>query len=111
MIGGYFSDINSTHSTATAYFNGQPYHTAGITISMLDNALLRYFTNSDDNEIVTINHPLPNNVEVELQEDLTSNFILTFIVSITMMFGNYISYLFNTKNWILMNEFFIVQRC
>ena len=90
MIGGVFSDINSTYSIATAYFNGQPYHTAAITISMLDNALFRYFTNSDDNEIVTINHPLPNNAEVELQEDGTYNFFLTFIVSITMMFGNFL---------------------
>ena len=89
MIGNVFSDINSPYSIATAYFNGQPYHTAAITISMVDNALLRYFTNSDDNEIVTINHPLPNNAEAEVREEQTDNFLLTFVVSITMMFGNY----------------------
>ena len=92
MIGSVFSDvIDSTYtSIVTAFYNGQPFHTAGITISMLDNALLRYFTNNDTNEIVTINHPLPNNAEVELEEDGTANFFLTFIVSITMMFGNLI---------------------
>ena len=87
MIGSIFSDRNATNATATAQYNGQPYHTAGITLVALDNALLRYFTNSSDHEIVTINHPLPHNEDIQQEEDVQSNFILTFIVSLTMMFG------------------------
>ena len=89
MVGASFSEFNSTLAIATAYFNGQPYHTQGITVAMMDNALLRYFTQSDAHEIVTINHPLRPNAEVEQESDIRENFVLTFVVSITMMFGNY----------------------
>ena len=87
MVGGSFTGTNATHTTVTAHFNGQPYHPAGITLAMMDNALMRYFLESPDHEIVTSNHPLPLENEDQLDEDILTNFFISFSVSLTMMFG------------------------
>ena len=71
----------------TAHFNGQPFHSAGITVAMMDNALMRYFLGNPDHEIVTVNHPLPLENEDQLDADLVTNFFISFTVSLTMMFG------------------------
>ena len=61
---------NKLSTIITAYFNNQPYHTPAVTVNMITNGMLKYFTNSS-NSITVINDPLPRSIADQLN-DLTT---------------------------------------
>ncbi len=75
----------------TGHFSNQFYHSPPLTLNLITNTLFKHFSNSSDNKINLINHPLPRNL-TEMTEtykqDLTSflivsglSFAFSFLVS------------------------------
>lgn len=70
MVGATFTQEPDDSVSVIAHFNNQPFHTAPLTLNLMTNALLRFFSNSSSS-ITVINHPLPRNIK-EQAEDLTT---------------------------------------
>lgn len=71
----------------TAYFNGQPFHTPGISLAYLMDAIFKYSKNSNDYSITTINYPF----KLSIDEDDRANFFTytgtAFSLSFQIVFG------------------------
>ncbi|MPC11276.1 ATP-binding cassette sub-family A member 17 [Portunus trituberculatus] len=64
-----------------------PFHTVGIGINLVSNALLRYATNSTNNTITTDNYPLPPNTMWQFKTELSaSSFIYPSMMSLALAF-------------------------
>ena len=85
LIAADFSN-DSDKTDATAFFNNQAFHTPGITLNALDNAILKYVSNNSDAVISTTNHPLPRTVTEKVQDQLTQGFE-GGVISFNMLFG------------------------
>ena len=68
-------------------FMNQAYHTPAISLSLMDNALLRFFTGLEDLYIETINHPLPKSQAQLAEEEADEDFGWSFMVSSNILFG------------------------
>ena len=69
LVATRFEATAGNRVAVTAYFNNQPYHVPAVTVNILTNGLLKYFTKSNENTITVINHPLPRNIK-EQADDL-----------------------------------------
>lgn len=82
LIGAY---LNGT--VWTAYFNGQPFHTPGISLAYLMDAIFKYSKKSDAYSITTINYPF----KLSIDEDNRANFFTymgtAFSLSFQIVFG------------------------
>jgi ATP-binding cassette subfamily A (ABC1) protein 3 len=86
IVAASFENKSSANVTsATAYFNNQAYHSPGMTLNVLNNAVLKYFTQKEA-VITTINHPLPRGVK-ERVDDETETLAIGFSVSFCVLFG------------------------
>ncbi len=65
----------------------QAYHTPGISLNLLDNALLRFLTGRVDYAIETVNHPLPKSSAQRAEEEAASDLAWSFMISANVMFG------------------------
>ena len=65
----------------------QAYHTPAISLCLMDNALLRFFTGLEDLYIETINHPLPKSQAQLAEEEAAKDFGWSFMVSSNILFG------------------------
>lgn len=70
----------------TAYFNNQAYHTPGITLAVLYNALLHFVTNDSSQYLQVTNHPLPRTVN-DIISDETTRETTGFTVAFNIVFG------------------------
>ena len=59
--------------TLTAHFNNQPYHIPPLALNALTNNLFKYYTNSSQNAINVINHPLPRTLIEKTKSTLTAD--------------------------------------
>lgn len=77
--------IGQNSVDAIAYFNNQAYHSPGVTVSIIDNVILRYI-GGNAYTITTTNHPLP-----QTAQDMVNNKMLEeeegFTISFNIMFG------------------------
>lgn len=82
IVGGDFDQSN----TFTGYFNGQPYHSPAIALSLMTNTMLQEFAGTS-HFITTINYPLPLSLD-EKNEDVTVNALATgFVLAFLVLFG------------------------
>lgn len=85
IVGGDFDQSN----TFTAYFNGEPYHSIAISLSIMTNTMLQEFAGTG-HQITTINHPLPLTLaeknESVVVTALATGFVLAFLVLFGMAF-------------------------
>lgn len=65
----------------------QAYHTPAISLSILDNALLRYFLQTEDYAIETSNHPLPKTVAQLAEEETAQDLGWSFMIASNVLFG------------------------
>ncbi|KAK6173673.1 hypothetical protein SNE40_017083 [Patella caerulea] len=88
VLGADFASNFKNGASIKGFYNGKPYHSAGITVSFMMNALARVVSGDDTVSITTRNHPLPpssssnNNNDYSDEGDLTG-----FIIGLCMMFG------------------------
>lgn len=73
-------------TVAVAHFNNEAYHSIGISMNYLGNAMLKLFGN-ENYAVKTINHPLPRTDTARVIDDLNTGFVVSFIVSWCVSFG------------------------
>jgi ATP-binding cassette subfamily A (ABC1) protein 3 len=86
MVAASFSDLRSGRHKLVAHFNNQPYHNAAMSLNMVMNAVLQFFTDGEYSTYVE-NHPLPRSRDTRVQEELDSNITMGFIISWNVSFG------------------------
>jgi ATP-binding cassette subfamily A (ABC1) protein 3 len=80
----YIVAASFNESTATAWFNGDPYHSSPLSLSLVLNAF--YKQKFDETYSVTfINHPLPLSLDIQL-DNLQFN-LMGFQISVELGFG------------------------
>ena len=85
FVGSDASELN--RSTVTiAHFNNEAYHTTGISLNYLQNAVLKFFAGVKY-QITTINHPLPRRSTTQATDELNTGYVVSFIVSWCVSFG------------------------
>ncbi|XP_074649372.1 phospholipid-transporting ATPase ABCA3-like isoform X2 [Tubulanus polymorphus] len=84
LIGATFSSNNGS-TLAVGGFQDQAYHTPGITLNLVDNALLHHLTNLNYT-IHTTNHPLPRTTEDKINDSFAESMI-GFSIAIFLCFG------------------------
>ncbi|XP_076337701.1 ATP binding cassette subfamily A member 3 isoform X2 [Tachypleus tridentatus] len=71
MIAAVFHQTGTDNKTfLKSLFNNQAFHTPGISLAALDNAMLKYFTNNSYSLTVT-NHPMPRTVSEQAIQQQT----------------------------------------
>ena len=84
IVAAEFQAVNS-RADVTAYFNNQAFHSPGVTVGVIGNAILRYVC-GDAYTIATTNHPLP-----QTAQDMVNDKVLEeeegFTISFNVMFG------------------------
>ncbi len=83
-IAASFLQINNK-TNATGLFNDQAYHTPGITLNALDNALLQRYVN-DSYTLNTVNDPLPQTIKEQVYDQINFDFN-GFVISFNVLFG------------------------
>ena len=68
------------------HFNNQPYHAPPLALNHLTNTLFKYYSNSTENRINVVNHPLPRNL-TEIAQDLKNRDATSFNVASGLTFG------------------------
>jgi ATP-binding cassette, subfamily A (ABC1), member 3 len=91
LIGTAFEQNNDNQNDPSiiklvGYFNGQPYHVRPLTLNLLTNSLLKYYSNSTTSHINIINHPLPRNVTEKIS-DLQLKDMTGFKIATGLTFG------------------------
>ncbi|XP_071813575.1 phospholipid-transporting ATPase ABCA3-like isoform X2 [Apostichopus japonicus] len=71
---------------SVAHFNNQPYHSAPMSLSAVDNAFLKYYSN-DKFSVHTINHPLPRTVKEQASDQVNKGVQTGFAIAYNMLFG------------------------
>lgn len=80
-------EANTSMTTMIGHFNNQAYHVPPLTLNFLTNALLRTFSSSTNDTLISvINHPLPRNVS-EVINELLENDPTSFNVASGLTFG------------------------
>ena len=74
------------NGSLVGHFNNFGLHSIAISLSLVDNALLRYVV-PDSHPIVTVNHPLPRTATTRSNDDAQDLSLLGFIFSYTASFG------------------------
>lgn len=87
--------------TLIGHFNNQPYHLAPLSVNLLTNTLLKYFTRSLKSTINVINHPLPRNL-TDITNDMTNKDLTSFNIASGLAFG--FSFLIASFSIILIKE-------
>ncbi|KAK6172501.1 hypothetical protein SNE40_016137 [Patella caerulea] len=91
VIGADFSSVSGTSTSIKGFYNGYPYHAAGITVSFMMNALSRLISGDDTVKITTRNHPLPPVTSTDNNfygyNSRGSNQSNGFLIGFCMMFG------------------------
>ncbi|XP_060066261.1 phospholipid-transporting ATPase ABCA3-like [Ylistrum balloti] len=82
IVGGDFDQSN----TFTAYFNGDPYHSPAISLSLMTNTMLREFGSTSD-AITTINYPLPLTLAEKNETVVVTALATGFVVAFLVLFG------------------------
>ncbi|XP_050415060.2 phospholipid-transporting ATPase ABCA3 [Patella vulgata] len=86
VIGADFVSVNTKTTSIRGFYNGKPYHSPGIAVSFMMNALAKVVSSDDTVSITTRNHPLPqptsNNYDYG-SDSVTNGFLIGFC----MMFG------------------------
>ncbi|GFX81506.1 ATP-binding cassette sub-family A member 17 [Trichonephila clavipes] len=62
MVGGAIDMLDNKTLSLTAWYNGEPYHTAPMSLLLIHTAVLKYITNTGS--ITLINEPLPQWLQV-----------------------------------------------
>ncbi|KAL4240689.1 ATP-binding cassette sub- A member 3 [Mactra antiquata] len=86
LIGANFKENKDKTRNITAYFNNQAFHTPGISLTMLANALYKYVTNDTSSNILVTNHPLPRTIHDKIRDEMTSE-TTGFTVAFNIVFG------------------------
>ncbi|KAK6174033.1 hypothetical protein SNE40_017383 [Patella caerulea] len=86
VIGADFTSLNTTTTSIRGFYNGKPYHSPGITVSFMMNALAKVVSADDTVSITTRNHPLPQapSSNINYGSNSPTN---GFIIGFCMMFG------------------------
>ncbi len=86
-IAAEFSDEKKEkfQTRATAFFNGQAYHSAPISLGAITNTILRFLLGIN-HSIVSVNHPIPRDVEDEINDKLRELY-MGFTLSFNILFG------------------------
>ncbi len=84
-----------------AHFNNQFYHTPPLALNLLTNTLFKHYTNSSENTINIINHPLPRNKSEKHQEVSVKN-LTSYKLAAGLVFS--LSFLIASFNIFLINE-------
>ncbi|KAJ3635396.1 hypothetical protein MTP99_008309 [Tenebrio molitor] len=63
----YIVGASFNESTATAWFNGEPYHSSPLSLSLVLNTFYKQKFN-ENHSVTFINHPLPLSLDVQLDE-------------------------------------------
>ncbi|KAH3872038.1 phospholipid-transporting ATPase ABCA3-like isoform X2 [Dreissena polymorpha] len=109
-IGGYnikylvAAAIESTEDSVLqvkSFFNNQAFHTPGVSLAMVGNALLRYVMNSSDYSLGVINHPLPRTASDKFRDESTSE-TTGFTLAFNIVFG--MSFLASSFSLFLIKE-------
>ena len=92
MAAATFDDINVTLNRNesiwfTGWFNNEAYHTPGITLSLVGNALLDYFVKNKNHDVEVSNHPLPLFQSAETQQNVLTAGTSAFMISYNITFG------------------------
>ncbi|XP_060570838.1 phospholipid-transporting ATPase ABCA3-like isoform X2 [Ruditapes philippinarum] len=85
IVAGDFED--STPDTATAHYNGQPYHSIAIALHYTMNGLLKQITGDSTKNIKVINHPLPKKINDNSRRLFFSTNGTGFTIAISVLFG------------------------
>ncbi|XP_041350182.1 phospholipid-transporting ATPase ABCA3-like [Gigantopelta aegis] len=90
VIGGEFEPVNTSTTSGTALFNGQPFHGQPIALSYLMNSIASLLTSGVDHSITAYNNPLPKNLTdfaaVSNQNAITFGFTISFNIMFGMAF-------------------------
>ncbi|KAJ8301076.1 hypothetical protein KUTeg_020063 [Tegillarca granosa] len=86
IAGDFQSSILPSNATFSAFFNQKAYHSPGISLSYVTNAILQMFTD-DSHSISTSNHPLSAVPRKEATDSSSSNILIGFAISSTVLFG------------------------
>ncbi|XP_050413869.2 phospholipid-transporting ATPase ABCA3 [Patella vulgata] len=86
VIGAEFSDDGAGNTVAKMWYNGQPYHSAPISVAYMMNTFARYFS-GDDYEIETRNYPLPADAEKSSNSTSLFSGIFGFVIAFCILFG------------------------
>ncbi|KAK6177284.1 hypothetical protein SNE40_015412 [Patella caerulea] len=86
VIGAEFSDDGAGNTVAKMWYNGQPYHSAPISVSYMMNTFAKYFS-GDDYEIETRNYPLPADAQESSNSTSLFSSIFGFLIAFCILFG------------------------
>jgi len=86
IVASTYEETSDTQVNVTAFFNNQPFHVVPLSINLMTNSFLRYFSKSSNASITVINHPLPRNFK-EQADDLTTKNQTGFQVGSGLTFG------------------------
>jgi len=92
LVGVTFSGLDPSPKTgkervkATAWFNGQSYHTPPLSLNLIHNALLAHYTGDADFRLTVTNHPLPF-TEFDKLNQGSSGSLVGFQVGFNLAFG------------------------
>jgi ATP-binding cassette subfamily A (ABC1) protein 3 len=80
--------LNYTESRPqiTAQFNNQPFHIPPLTLNILTNALLKYYSKNESYSITVRNYPLPRDINEKLS-DIGSRDLTSFNLATGLTFG------------------------
>jgi ATP-binding cassette subfamily A (ABC1) protein 3 len=86
MVATTYEQTGDRKVNVTAFFNNQPFHAVPLSINLVTNGFLKYFSGSESASIRVINHPLPRNIQ-EQADDLTTKNQTGFQVGSGLTFG------------------------
>ena len=94
-------DDTPNDTAITGFYNNEAYHAIAISLSYINNALLKYHA-GDGYRIETFNHPLPWSLNSKVNNDVNDSMTVGFIFSYCLMFG--MAFLIGTFVVFLINE-------
>ena len=86
IVAGDFYETAGSDVLSTAHFNGQPYHSTGISLQLTMSGLLKHFTNSSYS-ISAVNHPLPKKLGDNARRLFFNTNGTGFTIAISILFG------------------------
>lgn len=94
--------LDATAAWVTGYFNDEAYHTPAMSLSTVDNAVLRNVANSNYT-IWTVNHPLPRTTREQINDLETRSFdgfiiALNVVFSMAFLAGSFVVFLIKERD-------------
>ena len=71
LLSAVFQSTDSKQVVSTAWFNNQPFHCPPLTLNAINNAYAKHYVDPNF-KITTINHPLPLNIQQQVQSESES---------------------------------------